>query len=175
MPLCPVLYLFYLYAPCRLLTPIRPRGRGNKYSAFDCRLSYSFDIDVVRMRLHSHVGFSCVNKHSPGITLAISLAPLWFVTSDGGKGETRQEEQSGRTMACDVACGHVHESHASGNEMTKRCKESSISLVSLDRRFPRNCWQGNIPLARSESVRRNREPLERIAAGKNIIGFLRYT
>ena len=50
------------------------------------------------MRLRSHVGFSCANKHSP-ITLAISLTLLRFVTPDGWKGETRQEKHSGHTIA----------------------------------------------------------------------------
>jgi len=86
------------------------------------------------MGLQSHVGFSCVNKHSL-ITLAISLALLRFFTSDGGKGEIRQEQHSRNTMAC----GRIHERRASWNKIVERCKESSISPVLLDRRFPRDC------------------------------------
>jgi len=150
--------MFYLYVPCRLSAPIRPGGRGNKYHAMIVSSPTPSTSALLGMRLRSHMGFSCANKHSP-ITLVISFTLLRFVTSDGGKGETKQEKHSGRTMA-------IHEHRASGNEMTERCRESYISLVLPDRGFPRDCCQGNISLARSESVRRNREPPERIAAGK---------
>jgi len=146
MPLYPVLYLFYLYAPCRLLTSIRPRGRGKKYSAPDCRLSYSFDIDVVRNEVALSRGI-LVREQTQSDYSRDFVGPTAVCYIRWGNGETRQEEHSGRTMACDVACGHVHERHASGNEMTKRCKESSISLHCAGKVGKRSgsCWKVLFP------------------------------
>jgi len=128
---------------------------------FDRRLFYFFDIDVVKKDALSHE--ILMYEQTQSNYSASSLTLLRYVASNGQEKRVRLPRR--RWVAIQPTVTYTIVALGTTSYIVE-LNDLSISLVSLDRGFPRDHGQEDVSLVRSESVRRNHEPPDRITTGK---------